>query len=477
MTTLGSGCSSAQASRATADDDDVLLDGSGGDLQAGIAFPACQGVGQAADVQPLVDAADAALVAVDAGTDVVHAAFLGLVDQFGVRDVGTAHGDEVHGAAFQNFFCQTDVGDTADDAHGDVGIGLDLLGPFHVEGAVDAHGSGHVVGGLSQAAGDVDGVDASLFQHGQQDLPILYFDAAFHVFGGVDLCRDGEVRTHFLADTTDDFQGEACAVFHAAAIGVSTMVGIGGQELVQDVAVCHVHFHGVEASFLGAACCLAELLHQLVDFGDGQGTGGFAHIRFVGSGDGTHGGGGGLGQTALVDELDGSAAASCVDGGSQLLQAGDHLVVIDAQHVVFQALQIDEGGFHGDEAHAAGCSCGVVVDDTLGHGAVIGGVVGDHGGHDDAVGQFQGAELNGGENLFKVAHSMLFAPFILSFFCLTKVESIVMGFLWLPNRSPSSGALLYEMYLTRSEPSSGPSRSPRSPGSSAVPLPYRTGYR
>ena len=96
----------------------------------------------------------------------------------------------------------------------------------------------------------------------------------FHVFGGVDLCRDGEVRTHFLADTTDDFQGEACAVFHAAAIGVSTMVGIGGQELVQDVAVCHVHFHGVEASFLGAACCLAELLHQFMDFGDGQGTGG-----------------------------------------------------------------------------------------------------------------------------------------------------------------------------------------------------------
>lgn len=380
MTTLSRGCSSAQASRATAHDDDVLLDGSGGDLQAGIAFPACQGVGQAADVQPLVDAADAALVAVDAGTDVVHAAFLGLVDQFGVCDVGTTHGDEVHGAAFQDFFCQTDVGDTADDAHGDVGIGLDLLGPFHVEGAVDAHGSGHVVGGLSQAAGDVDGVDASLFQHRQQDLPILYFDAAFHVFGGVDLCGDGEVRTHFLADTADDFQGEACAVFHAAAVGVGTMVGIGGQELVQDVAVCHVHFHSVEASFLGAACCLAELFHQFVDFGDGQSTGGFAHIRFVGSGDGTHGGGGGLGQTTLVDELDGSAAA--------------------------------------------GCSCGVVVDDTLGHGAVIGGVVGDHGGHDDAVGQFQGAELDGGENLFKVV-------------------SIVMGFLRLPNRSPSSGALLY----------------------------------
>ena len=55
---------------------------------------------------------------------------------------------------------------------------------------------------------------------------------------------------------------------------------------------------------------------------------------------------------------------------------------------------------------------------------IIGGVVGDHGGHDDAVGQFQGAELDGGENLFKVV-------------------SIVMGFLRLPNRSPSSGALLY----------------------------------
>lgn len=64
------------------------------------------------------------------------------------------HGDAVH-----------DGGEGCDNAaevllaH-DVGIGLDLLGPFHVEGAVDAYRSGHVMGGLSQASGDVDSVDA-----------------------------------------------------------------------------------------------------------------------------------------------------------------------------------------------------------------------------------------------------------------------------------------------------------------------------
>src|SRR5271168_2576953 len=91
------------------------------------------------------------------------------------------------------------------------------------------------------------------------------------------------------ADGFDDFEGEAGAVFEAAAVLVGAVVGERGEELVQEIAVGGVDLDEVEAGGEGAMGCCDEVRDDLVHTGAVEGGG-----EWVGLVEADGGGGDGL---------------------------------------------------------------------------------------------------------------------------------------------------------------------------------------
>ena len=58
------------------------------------------------------------------------------------------------------------------------------------------------------------------------------------------------------------FQHQASAIFHAAAVLVSTMVGRRGKELVQQVTVGGVQFDKIESGIAGVTYRLTEIIND-----------------------------------------------------------------------------------------------------------------------------------------------------------------------------------------------------------------------
>ena len=155
----------------------------------------------------------------------------------------------------------------------------------------------------------------------------------------------------------------------------------------------------VDAGFLHAHGRIAELAGELVNLVDGDGARRLAGIgrAHEGRSDQARRAGHVERHVGGVEQLRHDLGAVLVDGGGQLLPAGDEGVVI-AAHV---AGQVGVGGLHGhdlsdDEAHAALGTRGVMVDECVGHIAVIG-QVGGHGRHEHAVLDLLRADLDGAE--------------------------------------------------------------------------------
>ncbi|MNV40756.1 hypothetical protein D3C71_1323720 [compost metagenome] len=79
---------------------------------------------------------------------------------------------------------------------------------------------------------------------------------------------------HGLDQRARHFVQEADAVFQRAAVFIGARVGVGVQELVDQVAVGGVQFHPVEAGDDGIARRLAVFLDDRADLVDGQFAGG-----------------------------------------------------------------------------------------------------------------------------------------------------------------------------------------------------------
>ena len=136
-----------------------------------------------------------------------------------------------------------------------------------------------------------------------------------------------------------------------------------------------------------------------MDLVDGDGTRRLAGIgrAHKGRGDETRRAGNVEGHVGGVEQLRHDLGAVLVHGGGQLLPTGDEGVVV-AAHVTGQ---VGIGGLDGhdlgdDEAHAALGARRVVVDERVGHIAVVG-KVGGHGRHEHAVLDLLCADLDGAE--------------------------------------------------------------------------------
>jgi hypothetical protein len=250
------------------------------------------------------------------------------------------------------------------------------------------------------AAGDVDHVDAGLLEAAGHVDHVVEGEAAVRVLITGDAHVDDEVLAAALADLGDDLQQEAHARVQAAAVLVGALVVLGREEAAEHaVGVRRVDLDAVDTGLLHAHGRIAKLAGELVDLVDGDGTRRLAGIGRAHEGRGYEARRAGHVERHVrgMEQLRHDLGAILVDGGGQLLPAGDEGVVI-AAHV---AGQVGVGGLHGhdlgnDEAHAALGARRVMVDESVGHVAVIG-KVGGHGRHEHAVLDLLCADLDGAE--------------------------------------------------------------------------------
>ncbi|MCY1401763.1 hypothetical protein D9M71_168860 [compost metagenome] len=189
----------------------------------------------------------AGLVATDAGVDLVGAAFSGLVDEVRVGEERTGHGHHV-GVAFGqdllgHFRGIDAVGGDQRNLHLALELGSDLG-----EGRTRHLGGDGRDARLVPADAGVDEGRTCRFDGLGQGDDLVPGAAAFHQVEHRQTEDDDEVRAHGLAHTADDLHRQAHAVIKAATPAVGTLVGVGGEELVDEVTLGP---HDLDAVVLG----------------------------------------------------------------------------------------------------------------------------------------------------------------------------------------------------------------------------------
>ena len=168
-------------------------------------------------------------------------------------------------------------GDHSDGSGGDLGLAVDGLGVVDLVAGADWD----LLGGVVATGGDVYEIDICLLEEfgegdGLGEVPACAEGLGSPVGGG-DADEKRQVLGPGGADGFDDFEGEASAVFEAAAVFVGAVVGERREELVQEVAVGGVYLDEVEAGGEGAMGCCDEVGDDLVHAGaiecGGEGVG------------------------------------------------------------------------------------------------------------------------------------------------------------------------------------------------------------
>ena len=176
----------------------------------------------------------ARLVATDAGVDFIGAACSGLVDEVRVGEERPRHRDHVGIAFGQNLlgdFRGVDaVGGDQRNAHRTAQLGRD----FAERRTRHLGGDGRNPRFVPADTGVDDGRTGLLDGLGQRD-DFFPGAAAFHQVEHRQAEDNDEVRPDRFTHPADDFHRQAHAVFVAAAPAVGAVVGVGGEELVNEI--------------------------------------------------------------------------------------------------------------------------------------------------------------------------------------------------------------------------------------------------
>ena len=294
---------------------------------------------------------EAAVVAADAGLDLVLAAFLDLDDPIGVNEVLTCDCDSVQTAG-SDLFCGGLGQHTACACYGLVGELLYVLNVCEVAVV------GHVLRRMCPVPSVVSTVIAveevvacvaevldSLLGFGHVTAPLYeLFAGNSALTPGLGVGLDGvtqgygEVFAGVSLDALNDLNGEAETVLEGAAVLVFTPVPVLHGELVEQVTfVDSVDLDTVNACVAQHLCGLAECLDHLVDFLNGHGTG--EHILLP---------------TVRSCRCGSAAVAYVDDGGSDLVEDG---ILVQDDHP-------------GGNCHRAAEAC-CQLDEQLGAGLVV----------------------------------------------------------------------------------------------------------
>lgn len=228
--------------------------------------------------------------------------------------------------------------------------------------------------GLLQATRDVDHV-----VEGQTAIGVL-------ITRNADV--DDKVLAAALTNLGDDLEQEAHTGVERAAVLVGALVVERSQKAAEHaVGVRRMDLDAIDASLLHTHGSVAKLMRELVNLIDRDRTRRLAGIgrTHKGRSDQTRRARNIKGHVGGMEELRHDLAAVLVHSGGKLFPAGDKRVVVTA-HV---ARQIGIGGLDRhdlgyDEAHAALGAGTVMIDQVVGHIAMIGQVRG-HRRHKDAV--------------------------------------------------------------------------------------------
>ena len=336
------------------------------------------------------------LVTADAGVDLIGAVFCGLIDEFRVGEEGARQGDHVRVAGRQHVFTHLGHVDAVAGDHRHAEVLFHLGGDFAERRARHTGSNGGDAGFVPADTGIDDG-GAGLFDGLAQSHYFVKVAAAFNQVEHGQAIDDDEVFAYRLANAAHDLDGQAGAIFKAAAPAVFALVGASNDELVDEIAFGAHHFHAVVAGFAGeggAAHIVVDLLLYFVVAqllrGEGVDWGldrrGGDEIRVIGVAPG-------------VQDLHADFAAFLVYG------IGDFPVVLGffGRGHFRRALE-DAAFFIGGDAaghdqanSAAGALC--IEGGEAGKAAGVFFQVGVHGAHEDAVFQGGEAQVQGGEQV------------------------------------------------------------------------------
>ena len=384
MAALGGNVGCLHARRTSAHNQYVL--GLGGRLVAGLValHVRVDGAGDALAKHNAVQAAQTA----DAGADVVGVAGSGLIAELGIAQIGTAHHADVGGAVLDQFLGNPCLVDAADRGNGNIHMLLDLARAGGVRGLLRTGGGNGGAALDGSAARHVDHVDAGLLQATRDIDHVVEGQAAIGVLVARDTDVDDKVLAAALANLGDDLEQEAHAGVERAAVLVGALVIERGQKAAEHaVGVCRMDLDAVDTGLLHAHSSVTKLMRELVDLIDRDGARRLAGIgrAHKGRGNQARRARNVKGHVGGVEELRHDLAAVLVDGCGELFPAGDKRVVV-AAHVTRQIGigRLDRHDLGNDEAHAALGAGTVMIDQVVGHIAVIG-QVGGHRRHKDAV--------------------------------------------------------------------------------------------
>jgi hypothetical protein len=211
----------------------------------------------------------AGLVAADAGVDLIGFARSGLGHEVGVGQEGARHAHHVGVAFGQHGLGHLGRVDAVGGHQRDAHLALELFRHPGKRGTRHLGGNGGNAGLVPADAGVQDG-DAGFFERLRQLDHLAGGRAAFDQVEHGEAEDDDEVGAHPLAGAAHDFQREADAVFIAAAPFVVAVVGVGGDELVDQVALGAHDLHAVIAGTLGQRGRIDVVLDRLLDLGARQ---------------------------------------------------------------------------------------------------------------------------------------------------------------------------------------------------------------
>ena len=183
----------------------------------------------------------------------------------------SAHADEVNNSAFQEGFCNGRLTDSGNADDRDLYIVTNSLDEIFSPALREGNRFNRHEACLIERAADVDEINTCRFHRLDDTDTILDMDVIFRdadciqefIYGHA--ASENEVLAALFADILDDLKNQSHTVLETSAIFIRSLVGIRGEELLQQVAVCAVKLHSIDACLLAAQCRISELFYQLMD--------------------------------------------------------------------------------------------------------------------------------------------------------------------------------------------------------------------
>ena len=208
---------------------------------------------------------------VNALLELTLSALLYLDAPFRIGEPGSAHTDEINDSALDESFrnCRLADGRYRNDRKIDIVTDslYEIFSPALREGdRLNCHEAC-----LVESTADVDKVDACGFHRLHNADAVLNMDIIFRNADRIKEFINGYaaakyiVLTALLANILNDLEHQSHPVLEASAVLIRSLVGVRGEELLQQISMCAVELHAIDACLLAAKSGITELLYQLVD--------------------------------------------------------------------------------------------------------------------------------------------------------------------------------------------------------------------